>query len=226
MPPLRLLERIEPDASDQRDVMLLDARRDDDLRLFCDRVVRTALETYGDAETSDDSVAARASYVAMEVAQRLGGAVESDARCAAVWAETSYDLRSALNTLVFPAGALRFGTRRHRAVLFKYVADRCGGLLPSRLVRGRYYCGSENAAATWWSEAPSASWTSCARRARSTPPTTRATPTCTGRTSRARFALGPLEKRDGAKRKPGKNRKGLYVKTPARSRGHLPVPTR
>ena len=147
MPPLRLLERIEPDASDQRDVMLLDARRDDDLRLFCDRVVRTALETYGDAETSDDSVAARASYVAMEVAQRLGGAMESDECCAGAWAETSYDLRSALNTLVFPAGALRFGTRRHRAVLFKYVADRCGGSLPSRLVRGRYYCGSENAAA-------------------------------------------------------------------------------
>ena len=122
MPPLRLLERIEPDASDQRDVMLLDARRDDDLRLFCDRVVRTALETYGDAETSDDSVAARASYVAMEVAQRLGGAVESDECCAGAWAETSYDLRSALNTLVFPAGALRFGTRRHRAVLFKYLS--------------------------------------------------------------------------------------------------------
>ena len=166
MPPLRLLERIEPDASDQRDVLLLDARRDDDLRLFCDRVVRTAREMYGDARANElpdvrtnkqnenadidsvDLVAARASYVAMEVAQRLGGAVESDEGCASAWAETSYDLRSALNTLVFPAGALRFGMRRHRAVLFKYVADRCGaGLLPSRLVRGRYYCGSENAAA-------------------------------------------------------------------------------
>ena len=47
---------------------------------------------------------------------------------------------------MFPAGALRFGTRRQRRRA-KHVADRCGGLLPSRLVRGRYYCGSENAAA-------------------------------------------------------------------------------
>ena len=37
------------------------------------------------------------------------------------------------------------GLRRHRALLFKAVADRLG--VPSRLVRGRYYCGSEDAAA-------------------------------------------------------------------------------
>jgi hypothetical protein len=33
------------------------------------------------------------------------------------------------------------GLRRHRALLFKVVADCLG--IPSRLVRGRYYCGSE-----------------------------------------------------------------------------------
>ena len=157
MPPLPLLERIEPDASDTRDVMLLDARRDDELRSFCHRVVTAVNAAYGDGkehgdgvtdgkETGGDLVASRASYVAMEVAQRLGGAVESDEACAGAWAETSYDLRSALNTLVFPAGSLNVGLRRHRALLFKYVADRCFGL-PSRLIRGRYYCGSENAAA-------------------------------------------------------------------------------
>ena len=226
-----MLERIEPDASDQRDVMLLDARRDDDLRLFCDRVVRTALETYGDAETSDDSVAARASYVAMEVAQRLGGAMESDARCAGAWAETSYDLRSALNTLVFPAGALRFGTRRHRAVLFKYVADRCGGSLPSRLVRGRYYCGSENAAANVVVVGGHERFVDVLRA-----PGTLYAADDAGYADMHRphvpSALrvsGPLEEAETEpppKRKPGKNRKGLYVKTPARSRGHLPVPTR
>ena len=152
MPPLPLLERIEPDASDTRDVMLLDARRDDELRSFCDRVATAVASAYGDGKgdftdgKETDLVASRASYVAMEVAQRLGGAVESDEACAGAWAETSYDLRSALSTLVFPAGSLRVGLRRHRAVLFKYVADRCFGL-PSRLIRGRYYCGSENAAA-------------------------------------------------------------------------------
>ena len=221
MPPLRLLERIEPDASDQRDVMLLDARRDDDLRLFCDRVVRTALETYGDAETSDDSVAARASYVAMEVAQRLGGAMESDECCAAVWAETSYDLSSALNTLVFPAGRVAFQNAKTPPVLFKYVADRCGGSLPSRLVRGRYYCGSENAAANVVVvKAPSASWTSCARQARSTPPTTRYADMHRPHVPSALRVSGPLEEAETEpppERKPGKNRKGLYVKRPRRA---------
>ena len=47
--------------------------------------------------------------------------------------------------MTFPIGQLRCGLRRHRALLFKAVADRLG--VPSRLVRGRYYCGSEDAAA-------------------------------------------------------------------------------
>ena len=152
MPPLPLLERIEPDASDTRDVLLLDARRDDALRAFVERVARAVAETCpvpntaADAEDAGALVASRASCVAMEVAHRLGGAAESDESCASAWAEMSYDLRSSLNTLVFPLGELRVGLRRHRAVLFKYVADRIPGL-PSRLIRGRYYCGSENAAA-------------------------------------------------------------------------------
>jgi hypothetical protein len=72
-------------------------------------------------------------------------AVESDDALASRWAEASYNLRLERGKLTVPLGRLTCGLRRHRALLFKVVADCLG--VPSRLVRGRYYCGDEDAAA-------------------------------------------------------------------------------
>ena len=137
IPPLALLESIEPDASDDRDVVVVDARGDEDLRRFAD----AARETIGALEDKTE----RAAALARAVAERLGGPAPDDGALAGRWAEVAYDLRVELGRLTFPIGQLRCGLRRHRALLFKAVADRLG--VPSRLVRGRYYCGSEDAAA-------------------------------------------------------------------------------
>ena len=72
----------------------------------------------------------------------MGGPAESDESLAGRWAEASYTMKSQRGKLTIPIGLLsHVGLRRHRALLFKVVADCLG--IPSRLVRGRYYCGSE-----------------------------------------------------------------------------------
>ena len=137
VPPLALLESIEPDASDARDVVVVDERRDEDLRAFLSRLA----ESVGNVVDKRE----RAAATARAVADRLGGAAETDDAILGRWMEASYDLRVELGSLTFPVGRLAVGLRRHRALLFKVAAERVG--VPSRLVRGRYYCGSEDAAA-------------------------------------------------------------------------------
>ena len=137
VPPLALLESIEPDASDARDVVVVDERRDEDPRAFLSRLA----ESVGGVVDKRE----RAAATARAVADRPGGAAETDDAILGRWMEASYDLRVELGSLTFPVGRLAVGLRRHRALLFKVAAERVG--VPSRLVRGRYYCGSEDAAA-------------------------------------------------------------------------------
>ena len=139
VPPLHLLESIEPDASDERDVTVVDLRsgKDADLALFLAHLA----ESVGAVENKSE----RASAVARAVADRLGGPARGDDQLRGRWAEASYDLRAELGRLTMPIGRLTVGLRRHRALLFKVAADALD--VPSRLVRGRYYCGDERAAA-------------------------------------------------------------------------------
>ena len=154
IPPLRVLQSIEPDGSDTRDVLLMDARNDVALFEFTTRCV-AFLESENTTEKSGTSgpvtIQEKVQYVASVVSEALGGVTDigddSD-RLQNLWSEMSYELRESSSTLVFPCGVLldkKIGVRKHRAVLFKYVADRCG--VPSRLIRGRYYCGLDDTAA-------------------------------------------------------------------------------
>lgn len=111
IPPLALLESIEPDLSDPRDVVVVDQRRDEDLQGFLLQLV----ETVGALEDTTE----RAAAVARVVAERLGGPVESDDALAGKWAEESYNLRLERGKLTVPIGRLTCGLRRHRALLFK-----------------------------------------------------------------------------------------------------------
>lgn len=111
IPPLALLESIDPDLSDPRDVVVVDQRRDEDLQGFLLQLV----ETVGALEDTTE----RAAAVARVVAERLGGPVESDDALAGKWAEESYNLRLERGKLTVPIGRLTCGLRRHRALLFK-----------------------------------------------------------------------------------------------------------
>ncbi|XP_022754663.1 serine/threonine-protein kinase EDR1-like [Durio zibethinus] len=61
-----------------------------------------------------------------------------------MWTSRSYELRNSLNTVILPLGRLDIGLSRHRALLFKVLADRIN--LPCMLVKGSYYTGTDDGA--------------------------------------------------------------------------------
>uniref|UniRef100_M4CPI4 non-specific serine/threonine protein kinase n=1 Tax=Brassica campestris TaxID=3711 RepID=M4CPI4_BRACM len=78
------------------------------------------------------------------VVEQMGGPVENADEALRRWKHRSYELRNALNTTVIPLGRVNFGLARHRALLFKVLADRID--LPCMLVKGSYYTGTDDGA--------------------------------------------------------------------------------
>ncbi|KAF6152243.1 hypothetical protein GIB67_005897 [Kingdonia uniflora] len=78
------------------------------------------------------------------VVNTMGGPVGDADEILRRWVSRSYELRSSLNTIVLPLGRLDVGLSRHRALLFKVLADRIN--LPCRLVKGSNYTGSNDGA--------------------------------------------------------------------------------
>ncbi|PIA64364.1 hypothetical protein AQUCO_00100088v1 [Aquilegia coerulea] len=78
------------------------------------------------------------------VVNTMGGPVGDAEEMLRRWTIRSYELRSSLKSIVLPLGSLDVGLSRHRALLFKVLADRIS--LPCRLVKGSYYTGSDEGA--------------------------------------------------------------------------------
>ncbi|CAN4108640.1 unnamed protein product [Withania somnifera] len=76
------------------------------------------------------------------VTGHFGGPVKDANLILAKWIETSTELRTSLHTGVLPIGSLKIGLSRHRALLFKVLADHVG--IPCRLVKGSHYTGLED----------------------------------------------------------------------------------
>ncbi|XP_059312162.1 serine/threonine-protein kinase EDR1 isoform X1 [Lycium ferocissimum] len=76
------------------------------------------------------------------VTGHLGGPVKDANAILAKWMEISTELRTSLHTSVLPIGSLKTGLSRHRALLFKVLADHVG--IPCRLVKGSHYTGVED----------------------------------------------------------------------------------
>ena len=77
------------------------------------------------------------------VAERMGGAAESDDALRETWESERARLIEQHGSLIFPVGSMKVGLQRHRAILFKAVADFLE--IPSQLLRGKFYCGDEEA---------------------------------------------------------------------------------
>ncbi|KAL1089464.1 hypothetical protein V6Z11_D07G022700 [Gossypium hirsutum] len=82
--------------------------------------------------------------IAEIVVNRMGGPVADAEEMLRTWNSRSYELRSSLNTIILPLGQLDVGLSRHRALLFKVLADRIN--LPCMLVKGSYYTGTDDGA--------------------------------------------------------------------------------
>ncbi|KAJ8572967.1 hypothetical protein K7X08_009478 [Anisodus acutangulus] len=76
------------------------------------------------------------------VTGHLGGPVKDANIILAKWMEISTELRTSLHTSVLPIGSLKIGLSRHRALLFKVLAEHVG--IPCRLVKGSHYTGVED----------------------------------------------------------------------------------
>lgn len=78
------------------------------------------------------------------VAENMGGPVTDADDMLTRWTVISYKLRTSLNNIVLPLGRLQIGLSRHRALLFKVLAD-CVGI-PCRVVKGSHYTGTDDGA--------------------------------------------------------------------------------
>lgn len=88
--------------------------------------------------------AALVRQLAILVSEYMGGPVGQPDNMLRAWKSLSYSLRSTLRSMVLPLGSLTIGLARHRALLFKVVADSVG--IPCRLVKGQLYTGFDDVA--------------------------------------------------------------------------------
>lgn len=77
--------------------------------------------------------------LAKVVSDHMGGAGKSDSELLRQWKKQSRQLRRQHGSVVIPISALTAGLARHRALLFKVLADFCQ--IPCRLLRGQFYTG-------------------------------------------------------------------------------------
>lgn len=82
--------------------------------------------------------------LAVLVSDHMGGPVGDPEKMLRKWRNLSYGLKATLGSMVLPLGSLTVGLARHRALLFKLLADGVG--IPCRLVKGPQYTGSDDVA--------------------------------------------------------------------------------
>ncbi|KAJ0031864.1 hypothetical protein Pint_12953 [Pistacia integerrima] len=78
------------------------------------------------------------------VVERMGGPVGNADEMCRRWISRRTELRNLLNTNILPLGYLDVGLSRHRALLFKVLADKIS--LPCMLVKGSCYTGTDDGA--------------------------------------------------------------------------------
>ncbi|KAJ9141537.1 hypothetical protein P3X46_032062 [Hevea brasiliensis] len=82
--------------------------------------------------------------LAILVSDYMGGSVADPDNMTRAWRSLSYSLKATLGSMVLPLGSLTIGLARHRALMFKVLADSIG--IPCRLVKGHQYTGSDDVA--------------------------------------------------------------------------------
>ncbi|XP_011008344.1 PREDICTED: serine/threonine-protein kinase EDR1 isoform X2 [Populus euphratica] len=82
--------------------------------------------------------------LALLVSDYMGGSVGDPSNLSRAWRSLSYSLKATLGSMVLPLGSLTIGLPRHRALMFKVLADSVG--IPCRLVKGHLYTGSDDVA--------------------------------------------------------------------------------
>ncbi|KAM7256576.1 hypothetical protein ACFE04_012317 [Oxalis oulophora] len=138
MPTLLDLQEIPVSDNSDYEVILVNRLLDSGLQLLEKKANDVAVECCG------MNSSCLIQKLADIVVERMGGPVGDANETLAMWKSRSYELRKLLNSVILPLGRLDVGLSRHRALLFKVLADRIN--LPCMLVKGSYYTGTDDGA--------------------------------------------------------------------------------
>ncbi|KAH9621091.1 hypothetical protein KSS87_014533 [Heliosperma pusillum] len=130
IPSIETLKSVDPVTDSSLEVVLIDRHTDAKLKEFQNQ----ALDISSNCITSEDLVDQLANLVCSCLK-------EED--LVPIWEEFSIGLKDCLGSVVLPIGSLSIGLCRHRALLFKVLADAID--LPCRIAKGCNYCNKNDA---------------------------------------------------------------------------------
>ncbi|KAG7671439.1 hypothetical protein KSW81_003576 [Nannochloris sp. 'desiccata'] len=138
-PILAALHRVLPKTEARREVILFDSHSDPILRSVVEEA-RAALESI--SCTPDAQPIACHRQLSLVVAGRLGGPQPKVRDLSAPSLKHIEQLQTNSRSVVVPIGQVFIGSVRHRALLYKYLADIFG--LKCRIMKGRFYANGED----------------------------------------------------------------------------------
>ncbi|KAB5552302.1 hypothetical protein DKX38_009613 [Salix brachista] len=131
IPSIESLKSVDPNADSAMEVVLIDQRSDPSLRELQNRAHDISCNCNTTKEVVDQ--------LAKLVCYRMGGPTNiGEDDFISIWKDRSDDLKYCLGSVVVPIGSLSIGLCRHRALLFKVLADMID--LPCRIAKGCKYC--------------------------------------------------------------------------------------
>lgn len=136
IPSIESLKAMDPSIESSVEVVLIDRHTDPSLKELQNRIHSVSCNCITTEEVVD--------HLAKLICNRMGGATSTgEDNLVPLWKECSDDLKDCLGSVVLPMGSLSVGLCRHRAVLFKVLADTID--LPCRIAKGCKYCKRDDA---------------------------------------------------------------------------------
>ncbi|KAL2533576.1 Serine/threonine-protein kinase CTR1 [Abeliophyllum distichum] len=136
IPSIESLKIIDPAALSSIEVISVDRRSDPSLKELQNWIHNVSSSCINTKEVVDQ--------LANLVCNRMGCAASNgEDDLVTIWKERSNGLKDCLGSIVLPIGSLSVGLCRHRALLFKVLADIIG--LPCRVAKGCNYCTRDDA---------------------------------------------------------------------------------
>ncbi|VFQ75062.1 unnamed protein product [Cuscuta campestris] len=136
IPSIASLKAADPSILHCVEVILIDKHSDSNLKDLHNRVHSMSNSCITTEEVVDE--------IAKLVCNHMGGATSSgEDDLVLIWKECRDDLKDCLGSVVIPIGSMYAGLCRHRALLFKVLADAID--LPCRIAKGCKYCDRDDA---------------------------------------------------------------------------------
>ncbi|XP_027366227.1 serine/threonine-protein kinase CTR1-like isoform X1 [Abrus precatorius] len=136
IPSVDILKSVNPCIVSSLEVVLVDRCSDPSLRELQNRVHGISCSSITPTDVVD--------HLSKLVCNRMGGSASvGEDDFVSIWRDCSNDLKDCLGSVVIPIGSLSLGLCRHRAILFKVLADAID--LPCRIAKGCKYCKRDDA---------------------------------------------------------------------------------